>query len=320
MTESQAIIDHLAKAWFFCCPNCRSPLVYRSKEELCCTRDGLAFPCIAGIWRLLTPAQIDTYRQFIEEYEAVRKAEGRGSPDAEYYRALPFDDLTGKHKADWLIRSKSYRQFIGELVSPAERQIQNPLRIIDLGAGNGWLSYQLTKRGHQVAAVDLITNDWDGLGSFKYYDLLYIPIQADFNRLPFCDLQFDLAVFNASFHYSSSYLLTLQECLRILAPGGRLVILDTPVYHNASSGASMVRERESEYERKYSFPSNSLGSENYLTYARLDEIGNKLNLDWKLRTPIYGFSWWVKPIKAKIKGDREPAKFHLIYALKPNFS
>jgi hypothetical protein len=74
----------------------------------------------------------------------------------------------------------------------------------------------------------------------------------------------------------------------------------------------MVAEREEQFQRKYGFASDQLQSENYLTYARLKELGQDLNLNWKFITPLYGLRWMFRPLIAGLLRRREPAKFHLI--------
>jgi SAM-dependent methyltransferase len=186
------------------------------------------FDCRDGIWRFLPPDRQVYYEQFMREYQTVRQAEGRGSTDAGYYRSLPFVDLTGQFSADWQIRARSFRTFLSDVLQPMERTLQRPLRVIDLGAGNGWLSYRLAQRSHYVAAVDLIDNPFDGLGAHVYYDAAFTPVQAEFDRLPLTDSYIDLAIFNASLHYATRYETTLGEALRVLQPAGQIVILDSP--------------------------------------------------------------------------------------------
>ena len=43
-------------------------------------------------------------RTFLEQYAVIRHAEGRGSSDSAYYRALPFRDLSGRNTSQWEIR------------------------------------------------------------------------------------------------------------------------------------------------------------------------------------------------------------------------
>jgi hypothetical protein len=78
----------------------------------------------------------------------------------------------------------------------------------------------------------------------------------------------------------------------------------------------MVQEREEQFKQKYGFASDNLQSENYLTYTRLKELARELSLRWKFITPFYGLSWMFRPLLAKIRGRREPAKFHLLVGRK----
>ena len=261
---------------------------------------------------MLLPEREALFNEFIHEYETVRQAEQRGSQDPAYYRSLPQHDLSGRMRADWRIRAASYAALVRDIVRPMSRLLRRPLSVLDLGAGNGWLSNRLAGAGHHLCAVDLATNDFDGLGCFRFYETAFTPVQAEFDHLPFPDQAVDLVIFNASFHYSPDYLHTLREARRVLAPAGSLVILDTPFYHDPASGRQMVREREALFTRQFGFPSNALHSENYLTYARLQDLGKVLHLRWRMITPYYGWRWLVRPLAARLRGRREPARFHLV--------
>lgn len=296
----------------FACPRCQTPLVQMEEDQLVCPVDGLTFSCQAGVWRMLLPERKPVFDQFIQEYEIIRQSEGRGSRKVDYYRALPYHDLKGNRFADWRIRAVSLDAFLRHVLIPIEQPQNHPLDILDLGSGNGWLANHLAGRGHQVAAVDLTVNDFDGLGCYRYYETSYIPVQAEFDHLPFISRSVDLVVFNAALHYSLNYETTLLEALRVLAPSGHLVILDTPFYHNGASGELMVQERQHQFMEKYGFPSNALASENYLTYQRMADLAEKLHLGCQMITPFYGIRWGLRPWKARLLGWREPAHFHLV--------
>src|SRR3954465_10013685 len=94
--------------------------------------------------------------QFAREYRTVRRAEGWGSPDGAYYRALPYKDLTGRFPGIWRIRARSYATLIRQVIEPLERASAAHLDVLDLGAGCGWLAHRLAQRGHRVAAIDLL--------------------------------------------------------------------------------------------------------------------------------------------------------------------
>ncbi|MBI3160161.1 MAG: class I SAM-dependent methyltransferase [Chloroflexi bacterium] len=246
----------------------------------------------------------------MDDYAAIRRQEGRGSSSPNYYRALPFRDLSRKRAGEWRIRAQGYQALVRHVLSPMEHA--GVLRVLDLGAGNGWLAARLAQRGHTVTAIDLQTNDWDGLGAFVHYAERFTPVQAEFDRLPFAAGQFDLAIFNASFHYSEDYLATLSVVLKAVKGSGTVVILDTPVYNDASSGAAMVRERQTQFERAYGTPSNALDSENFLTFARLEELASAVDRAVQLFRPRHSLPWRLKPWLARIKRTREPAQFSVI--------
>jgi len=309
----------------FACPNCHGTLEQSAPDELLCAAEGLTFSRVDGIWRFLSTEQTEHYRQFALEYEIIRRAEGRGPRDSAYYRALPYQDLSGKMSADWRIRARSFDALIMQVVRPLE-QSERRLTALDLGAGNCWLSHRLALRGQRVAAVDLLDNDFDGLACASYYEYGtvlpvetgFTPVQAEFDRLPFPDDSADLVIFNASLHYSVNIRATLAEALRVLAEDGSLVVLDSPVYRDAGSGQKMVQEREARFKKRFGFPSNALPSENFLTYPFLKTLETQLSIRWQLITPFYGLGWILRPLKAALRASREPAKFHIIVGHKAN--
>lgn len=301
----------MTNSFRFACPLCHSDLAQIDAEIYICPVHQVPYPRKNGVWRFLPPELNREYQQFIQEYQSVRAAEGRGAPDSDYYRSLPFKDLSGKYGNDWNIRARSYHSLLSSVIEPLEKKVGGPLRVLDLGAGNGWLSYRLAQRGNEVSAVDLQTNSLDGLGAHIHYDADFLPVQADFNHLPFQASQADLVIFNASFHYSVSYVASLYEAKRVLRPEGQIVILDSPLYHDPDSGAEMVREREEHFQKAFGFASNAISSKNYLTYHQLGELGRECGIRWRLVNSFYGLSWAVRPIRARLAGRREPAQFHV---------
>jgi SAM-dependent methyltransferase len=298
--------------WDLACPTCRVALTSVHTDEQLCPRCNVTYRREDGIWRLLAEGREEAFREFVQRYETVRRGEGRTMRDSDQLRALPFHDRSRKHRYEWNIRSRSYKALIQHVIQPIERASSRQLRIADLGSGLGWLAYRLALRGHEVAAVDLVTNDFDGLGVQRHYGGAFVSLQAEFDRLPFLDQHVDLIAYNAAFHYAVDYLGTLREALRVLAPLGRMVILDSPIYRDAASGGAMVKEREDTFEREYGLRANAIRTEGFLTYDRLVKLGEELSLRWELFAPWYGMRWWLKRRLARLRGWREPAQFRLI--------
>ena len=270
-----------------------------------------------GIWLALPPERLRHYNRFLTEYQIVRATEGRGSTDAGFYLSLPYRDTTGRNHAQWEIRARTYRCIESNILTSL-----NPLRarldILDLGAGNGWLSYRLAQLGHRPVAVDLLVNNSDGLGAASHYlqklRTLFPRFQSELNRLPFENSQFDCAIFNASFHYSENYAETLAETLRCLRPGGSVIIADTPWYANDESGRQMLRERRINFQQQYGFPSDSIASLEYLTDQRLHDLESLFGIRWQVYRPNYGLRWALRPVIAKLNGRREPSSFRVYVA------
>lgn len=291
----------------FVCPRCHDNLEFHTDNVLFCKRDGLQFKNQDGIWEFLLPERVNHFNQFIREYQTIRHAEGRFSNDPEFYRGLPFDNSGGKKEKDWRIRAASYKVLLEKVILPFEFGL--PLNILDLGAGTGWLSNRLAARGHHLVAVDLLVNDWDGLGAYKHYQNKFTLVQAEFEKLPFQIDQFDIVIFNASFHYAEDYMRSMDTALKVIRASGHIVILDTPIYHSAKSGVSMVAEREAIFQAKYGFPSNALDSVNFLTFSQISTVAKELGLQFSINKSNYSLFWFMRPLLAKISGNREPAKF-----------
>jgi ubiquinone/menaquinone biosynthesis C-methylase UbiE len=250
--------------------------------------------------------------RFLDEYRHIRHAEGRGSENPGYYRALPYADLSGTNPAAWAMRARTYRYFEQKILALFEKRAGRPLDILDLGAGNGWMSYRLALRGHRSRALDIFTDARDGLLAAKNYPQPFPLIEAEFDHLPFPASSVDLAIYNSSFHYSVDYSSTLNEAKRCLRPDGRVVILDSPVYRCHEHGLRMVEERHSNFLSRYGFRSDAIPSIEFLDEPKLEDLATELNIEWTVHRPWYGWRWHWRPWKARIQGRRPPSRFWIL--------
>lgn len=249
-------------------------------------------------------------RRFVEDYLRIRQAEGRGSDDPGYYLALPYRDLSGKLQLQWAMRGSTYRYFEQHILG------RRPLDLLDLGAGCGWMSYRLALRGHRPVAVDILTDGRDGLGAARHFlEKLERPfprIDAEFDSLPFPDGRFDTVLYNASLHYSSDYTKTLREARRCLRPGGRIIILDSPVYRLREHGEMMRRERHEQFLAQYGTDSDNIRSIEYLDLAAIASLSREIGIVWQIHKPWYGPAWHLRPLKAWLKSARPPSRFWIL--------
>lgn len=306
------------------CWNCSAPLVELTPETRTgsdirtCWHCATPTQCREGVWHALSPERIQYFDRFMHDYESIRNAEGRGSTNSEHYLALPFEDTSGLNSEQWAIRARSFLAIEREIVSPLARSHGRPLRILDLGAGNCWMSFRLALQGHLPVAVDLQINDQDGLGAAVHYSSriqpLFPRIRSEVDRLSFSSFSFDLVIFNASFHYSEDYEHTFAEALRCIKPGGSIVIADTPWYAEEESGKRMVKEKHQRFKAVYGFPSDSIPSLEFLTPDRIHRLQEKFHLKWRTIKPFYGIQWHLRPLRAMLKGRRPPSQFRIYVA------
>ena len=257
---------------------------------------------------------IHARRRFLREYGHIRQAEGRGSNDSSYYRALPYEDITGQNVAMWAMRAKTYRYFERKVLAPLEHSLGRPLTILDLGAGNGWMSYRLSLRNHICYALDIFRDERDGLLAARHYSPQFPLVEAEFDELPFGPDTFDLVVYNASLHYSTDYFATLAEARRCLRPSGMVAVLDSPVYRCREHGEMMVEERHAMFSKLYGFRSDAMPSIEYLDMPILKSLAHALQLHWTIYRPWYGGRWHLRPVTARIQGRRPPSRFWILTA------
>jgi len=255
-----------------------------------------------------------TRHRFLEDYVKIRHAEGRGSQDSAYYFALPYCDITGRLQDQWTIRAKSYQYLEARVLPSIEKQFRRPLSIADLGAGNCWMSYRLALRGHNPIAIDILGDPLDGLAAGRHYQATtsFPRVNGEFDALPLAEQSLDLAVYNASIHYSTDYGRTLAEVRRCLRPDGSFLIVDSPIYRRREHGERMRRERHQQFQKTYGFASDSLESLEFFDEPRLAELSRDLGIRWKIYRPWYGWQWAMRPWKARWKGKRPPSRFWIL--------
>jgi SAM-dependent methyltransferase len=221
------------------CPYCQAALEASgaSSTPWQCSECGQRFAAQGQIPVLLRREDVTRLAEFSSQYGKARLREGWQPLTLEQALALPDGSPAGYPALYWQVRRQSFGALIDILAREGPSPADGP--VADLGAGNGWLGYRLAKAGYQALAVDAsLDQDW-GLGMAER---CYLPrvslrlVQGNLEYPPLQAGQLALIVFNASLHYAADLENTLRRAARALRPGGRIIILDTPVARRPRPG------------------------------------------------------------------------------------
>ena len=133
-----------------------------------------------------------------------------------------FDSVAGRLGKNY-VPGKSWKSLAEALL-----RLMPPMVIADLGAGEGAFALLLARRAKKIIAVDTsakmieVGRDQAVRNGVKNIEFRL----GDIEDLPIADLEVDLVFFSQSLHHALHPERALEEAHRVLAPGGRIVILD----------------------------------------------------------------------------------------------
>ena len=256
-------------------------------------------------------------RRWARAYVRLRRSEGRGAGGEGELLALPYL-AAGPLAGQWTIRARTFDAFLGRVVFPLARERARPLAVLDLGAGNGWLSARLARLGHRCVALDFRVDDADGLAAGaafrRHLPRMFGRVSSSFDALPFGDALFDLVVFDASLHLAENLRGVLGEAARATARGGRVAILDSPFYARSASGEAMSEEKRRDTARMFQGLAEdllALTPVEYLTPESLAAAAAPAGLSFERSRVLYPLAYETRGLKARILGKRPPSRFDL---------
>ena len=170
-------------------------------------------------------------------YLRVRQLEGRLFADDVVAR-LPNLKPGEPFYAEWRARGAS----AGRLVRYLSRWSTPPC-VLDLGCGNGWLSARLTKlAGCRVWGID--TNSLElGQAARVFHDPHVSFVECDIESAPFPEATFDAVVIASAIQYFADPASLFSKLRPLLAQGGEIHVLDSPIYQPNQVAAARARTR-----------------------------------------------------------------------------
>ena len=193
---------------------------------------------------------------------------------------------------DWTIRSDNYNSYVEEEFSTdrppkwlelieSQASADRPLKILDAGCGPGFFTVLLSKAGHEVTGIDgsegMLKHARENADRYGVFPKL---MEGDFGALPFPDGSFDLVVSRNVTHIIREHLKVYGEWLRVLRPGGVLLIFDAnwhlPYQPGPVRDEAIRREREGlekfgwgyTHDGSYEYIDSELNPENYRIFGK----------------------------------------------------
>ena len=149
-----------------------------------------------------------------------------------------FDALAGRFGKDY-VPGRSWKALAEALI-----KVLNYRVVADLGAGEGTLAQLLAQRAEKVIAVDLSPKMVEfgqalalrnGLTNLEYR-------LGDIEDPPIEDQSLDLAILSQALHHAEHPQRAIHAALRILKPGGRLIVLDL-LHHHFEEARDLYADR-----------------------------------------------------------------------------
>jgi ubiquinone/menaquinone biosynthesis C-methylase UbiE len=149
------------------------------------------------------------------------------------------------HKKEWDIRRNSCKKLLGYLSNK-----RRSLKILEVGCGNGWLSYQLSQiRFSNVIGLDI------NLPELQQAERVFnaIPnltfVHGDLSAVEF--EKFDIVVFAASIQYFRSIDDVIDSVLDLLNPRGEIHFVDSHFYSDEKIKSAEQRSRRYFHENGF---------------------------------------------------------------------
>ena len=174
---------------------------------------------------------------FEEQYISIRKKEKRIYTNEEV-ALLPDISNYHIHYNEWLIRKRSCNRLINYLTKK-----NKPLKILEIGCGNGWLSAKMADiKNAKVMGLDInlteLKQAFDVFDKKPNLSFIYADIH---DNLTYCS--FDIIVFAASVQYFPSAKEIISTAFSLLNNTGEIHILDSHFYEDTEVESAIERTK-----------------------------------------------------------------------------
>ena len=187
-------------------------------------------------------------RPFVDAYLRARDLEHRLLPDDDVVRALPGRPEGDPLADEWRQRADTARRFTRYLAAAGR-----PLKVSDLGCGNGWFTARMAAIAHVTATgIDVNLHELEQarrvFGGRPRLDFVHDDFVSGHYGGRCHGEAPDIAVIASTLQYVADPSSFLRSLLGALAPGGEIHVLDSPIYDPTDVAAARERTR-AHYQR-----------------------------------------------------------------------
>jgi ArsR family transcriptional regulator len=196
---------------------------------------------------------VSRHLKLLKEVELVQEERDRGyayfhaasTPELELVRSLEapssdgvrLQEILRHRKEEFREEGTEERQLVpGRSWAAWARALGHllpPLRVADLGCGEGYLSIEISRWARQVYAVDRSTHMLRKASALakrkKAGPIEFKP--GEIESVPLRDGSVDVALLSQALHHAQQPIQAIRETARILTPGGTLIIIDLRPHH-----------------------------------------------------------------------------------------
>lgn len=177
----------------------------------------------------LLPDDDRTLARDLDRLQAIKQERERAAQDYFARNAKRWDRIRALHVDETEVNQALVRVF------GADRGARSLGRFLDIGTGTGRILELLAPRAEGAVGVDSSSAMLSiARAAIDRAHLSHCQVrQADMYQLPFADALFDSAAVHMVLHYAEEPARVIEEASRVLAPGGRLVVIDFEAHNLA---------------------------------------------------------------------------------------
>ena len=209
---------------------------------------------VDNYYKIINAKEEKKLTYFLSCFEKFREDSNQKITNPSIYQNLPFSikDKSWKARQEDVI-------IINKLINNRKE-----LKILDIGSWNGWLSNYLTKKGHDLVAVNMFTDPTDGLQAHKNYKTKFISLQLLTDEIYRIQNMFDVIIFNRNWAYFENHEKVFNDAKKNLSKEGVIVFTGLTIYKNNKKIITQLNTITKAFKKKYDIPLLYTKSKGYL--------------------------------------------------------